>query len=222
MGPDGALWFTEGVNYDEIGQITTEGAITRFPLLPGSSPQGIATGPDGALWFTEQRANKIGRITPAGSVTEFPIPTAASFPRGIAAGPDGALWFTEANKIGHITTDGAITEFDVPSARSNPLAITAGPDGAMWFTEEVGNKIGRITTPAPPVPTSKRQCKRGGWRDFSGFKNQGRCIAFVKRQARQACVAERAKIGRPAFRAKYGKGNLKRRALRRCIRLTSA
>jgi hypothetical protein len=28
-------------------------------------------------------------------------------------------------------------------------------------------------------PTSKADCKRGGWRDFPEFKNQGQCIAFV-------------------------------------------
>lgn len=31
----------------------------------------------------------------------------------------------------------------------------------------------------PDVPTSKGQCKHGGWRDFPQFKNQGRCVAFV-------------------------------------------
>ena len=29
---------------------------------------------------------------------------------------------------------------------------------------------------APPLPTSKEDCKNGGWRQF-GFKNQGRCVA---------------------------------------------
>lgn len=32
----------------------------------------------------------------------------------------------------------------------------------------------------PPAPTSKAQCKDGGWQQF-GFKNQGQCIAFVNR-----------------------------------------
>src|SRR6266478_1473060 len=39
-----------------------------------------------------------------------------------------------------------ITEFPVPTTASEPLGITAGPDGALWFTENIGNKIGRITT----------------------------------------------------------------------------
>jgi hypothetical protein len=43
-----------------------------------------------------------------------------------------------------------------------PEGIATGPDGALWFTESIGNRIGRITTPAitptstptaPTVPT---------------------------------------------------------------------
>jgi hypothetical protein len=36
-----------------------------------------------------------------------------------------------------------------------------------------------VVVDAPPLPTSKEQCKKGGWRDFPQFKNQGQCIAFV-------------------------------------------
>jgi hypothetical protein len=36
-----------------------------------------------------------------------------------------------------------------------------------------------VVTDAQPFPTSKEQCKNGGWRDFPQFKNQGECIAFV-------------------------------------------
>jgi hypothetical protein len=30
-----------------------------------------------------------------------------------------------------------------------------------------------------PLPTSKRECKQGGWRRFGVFKNQGDCVSFV-------------------------------------------
>ena len=33
---------------------------------------------------------------------------------------------------------------------------------------------------APPLPTSKDQCKDGGWRNFPKFKNQGDCVSFVE------------------------------------------
>lgn len=32
---------------------------------------------------------------------------------------------------------------------------------------------------AVPFPSSKEQCKNGGWRRFPGFKNQGDCVSFV-------------------------------------------
>jgi uncharacterized protein (TIGR03437 family) len=63
------------------------------------------------------------------------------------------MWFTDggANNIGRITADGkTFNEFPVPTVGANPLWIAPGPDGALWFVEQVGNKIGRVTTPATP------------------------------------------------------------------------
>ncbi len=67
QGPDGALWFTEGLS-NKIGRITTAGTITEFSIPKRDhnkfpSPTGITQGPDGALWFTEHNGNRIGRIT---------------------------------------------------------------------------------------------------------------------------------------------------------------
>ena len=73
-GPDGALWFTENAA-DQIGRITTAGAVTEYPVTtPSSGPLVLAAGPDGALWFTENAANQIGRITTSGAVSEYAIP----------------------------------------------------------------------------------------------------------------------------------------------------
>jgi hypothetical protein len=33
---------------------------------------------------------------------------------------------------------------------------------------------------APVRPTSKDQCKNGGWQTFAVFKNQGDCVSFVE------------------------------------------
>ena len=38
----------------------------------------------------------------------------------------------------------------------------------------------RPCTDFPVVPTTESQCKKGGWRSFDRFKNQGQCIRFVK------------------------------------------
>ena len=50
---------------------------------------------------------------------------------------------------------------------------------------------------------------------------QGQCVAFVVKQARQDCVAERTKIGLVAFRNKYGLGRYHVRALIRCVNRAS-
>jgi hypothetical protein len=36
-----------------------------------------------------------------------------------------------------------------------------------------------VVTDTKPVPTSKDECKHGGWRSFGVFKNQGDCVSFV-------------------------------------------
>jgi hypothetical protein len=37
-----------------------------------------------------------------------------------------------------------------------------------------------VVTDSHAFPTSKEQCKKGGWASF-GFRNQGQCVAFVER-----------------------------------------
>jgi hypothetical protein len=45
-----------------------------------------------------------------------------------------------------------------------------------------GSPVGvpSASAPAPPEPTSKQDCMDGGWANFTGFSNQGLCIAWVE------------------------------------------
>jgi hypothetical protein len=36
-----------------------------------------------------------------------------------------------------------------------------------------------VVVDASPLPTSKDECKNGGWRTHGAFKNQGDCVSFV-------------------------------------------
>lgn len=141
--------------HDGIGRITTDGAVTEFPLRgPEEGTRAIAAitaGPDGALWFSE--AGAIGRITTTGQVTEFP--GEGLEPAGITAGPDGAIWFIKApDRIGRLDPrTGSVTDFSVPGEPfmangSGEMSdqIIAGPDGALWFTHFLAGTIGRIAT----------------------------------------------------------------------------
>jgi hypothetical protein len=61
-----------------------------------------------------------------------------------------------------------------------PTAPGVDPDFNVFpdFTNETGDVV---VTDAQPFPTSKDQCRDGGWRNFPQFKNQGLCVAFVER-----------------------------------------
>ena len=87
-GPGGDLWFGYTVSnlklpdfksQNFIGQVTTAGAVTLFPISSYGphTPllDSIAAGSDGNLWFTEGPGKKIvfGRMLPSGVVTRFPI-----------------------------------------------------------------------------------------------------------------------------------------------------
>lgn len=154
-GPNGDIWFTDGVN-DKIVRITRSGNVTLFDLPPfGQLTGSITSGPDGNIWATKAFNGRILRITPEGVVTEFSV--GMDSPGRITTGPDGNLWFTASNLIGRMTTDGKLTTFPLPTANATPVGITTAPDGNLWFVETGANQIGRITTAGIitefPVPT---------------------------------------------------------------------
>lgn len=57
-------------------------------------------------------------------------------------------------------------------------------DGYLFGSSEHAGTQQLVVTCLPQLPTSKEQCKEGGWRDFAAFKNQGQCVAFVERRPR--------------------------------------
>ena len=90
---------------------------------------------------------------------------AGNSPLGIAITSDGrSLYAANAG-------DSTVSQYAVGAggllAPRSPATV---PTGA--------NPVQIALTPVRRVPTSKEQCKNGGWRQF-GFKNQGQCVSFV-------------------------------------------
>jgi hypothetical protein len=59
--------------------------------------------------------------------------------------------------------------------------------GATWSPVAfAGSTDFAFKTYVEPRPTSKQQCKKGGWRQFRNpsFKNQGQCVKFVNHQGK--------------------------------------
>jgi hypothetical protein len=71
--------------------------------------------------------------------------------------------------------------FDVISIERSPTDCS--PGGPTQF-EDFVQSGDIVVTEAPPLPTSKDQCKGGGWRAYGVFKNQGDCVSFVATRGR--------------------------------------
>jgi hypothetical protein len=64
-----------------------------------------------------------------------------------------------------------------------PADCSSFPPGGQIFPLSQNSPLAPgdiVVTDAQPFPTSRDQCKNGGWQQF-GFANQGLCIAFVER-----------------------------------------
>jgi virginiamycin B lyase len=73
-GPDGAMWYCNGIPEGSIGRIDYNGKVTNTYPGAGPDPYSIVAGPDGAMWFTLAYTSGIGRITT--SESDFVVPFA--------------------------------------------------------------------------------------------------------------------------------------------------
>jgi streptogramin lyase len=142
-GPDGNLWFIDGVygfsnSNERVGRITPDGNVTEFSIDNNTATQlyNITTGPDGNLWMlairTPNRTNEdqlvVIRMTPNGDYTVFGAFLGHDFEdfvsnvSPVVAGPDGNLWYTASfysgpltgSIVGRITPTGDVTNFNFP------------------------------------------------------------------------------------------------------------
>jgi DNA-binding beta-propeller fold protein YncE len=161
-----------------VFQFTAAADGTLSPKSPPSAPAGadpfeIALAPDGLSAYVTNSAE-------SGTVLQFAVAAdgtltprspsavpAGTFPLGIAITRDGTSVY--AANAGSNSISQYAVRADGTLAPRSPATVAAGL-----------NPLEIAVSPPPRVPTSKEQCKRGGYRQF-GFKNQGQCVAFVER-----------------------------------------
>jgi hypothetical protein len=113
-----------------------------------------------------------GRVTGTKSLSEGQV--ASCFQEGSAvrvSAPDNFIAFYTATSTGTDQVTG------ISSVTINGL-LGSPPD---FFEERFGTSCqGLCQNPGLPPPTSKSQCRHGGWKVFGTmFKNQGDCVSFV-------------------------------------------
>ncbi|HEY1349191.1 MAG TPA: hypothetical protein VGF67_06170 [Ktedonobacteraceae bacterium] len=137
-GPRGSLWFLADAPAG-IGQITTAGKLSQFPLPRSIGGNELMAGPDGNLWFSTDQGitQQIGRMLPDGHTTLFSLGRTCSIQQ-IASDGYGSLVFTamETNLIGFMTVQGKVSKmFPLPQADVYPLALATVKPGEYWFAE---------------------------------------------------------------------------------------
>jgi DNA-binding beta-propeller fold protein YncE len=150
------------------------GALSLMDQAFVGNPGGVEVSPDGkSVYATTYDSETDGSVSQfdvgsGGTLSPKSPPTLAARDGaiGMAVSPDGeSLYVTNQNSNN-------VSQYDVSAGGNlspkNPATVAAGRGPTAV-----------AVSPLARVPTTKEQCKHGGWRQF-GFKNQGQCIRFVK------------------------------------------
>jgi streptogramin lyase len=164
-GPDGALWFNEQTGF-AIGQITTTGAVTEFPVprapysADGDGPTTIVSS-GGNLWTLANVGSTIDAISTAGAVTQLYANLSQSA-TNLAPDSAGGVWAASLAGAGGGSVSGGLFRVDPPdgairnyrnpqfTGQFQPVPLLAGPNGTAWFADggtaisEINN-AGKIT-----------------------------------------------------------------------------
>jgi virginiamycin B lyase len=138
LGPDGAMWFTDG-NVPGVGRIDSHGAVIEYTkgLPSGALPYSIVNGTDGNLWFSDAKG-AIGSITPSGKIRETSVlgVTNGGVPLGIAAARDGTIWAVvigPPSVLVRIRPSGNLSVIPIPKAYEADGSLAADANGALWM-----------------------------------------------------------------------------------------
>jgi hypothetical protein len=83
---------------------------------------------------------------------------------------------------------------------TNPYTCSHRPDSALDTNTDGDFTVIDAQPPPTSLPTSKDQCKNGGWKTFGVFKNQGDCVSFVATGGKKPAGQEAGIAGRSSAR----------------------
>jgi hypothetical protein len=149
----------EGIAFDRSGTLWGSLSARGAAGTPGLYRIDPATG--GAT-FVAPILNSSG-APPSGGVVSLQFACDGSLYGGTATGitaPDGGRLVTIDPATGVFSFVGSVS------------ATTGNSLGALAFQD------------SRCLPTTKEECKKGGWRTFGVFKNQGDCVSFVASRGR--------------------------------------
>ena len=175
LSPDGRNVYASSIPNLTLSQysVGNGGALTfQMAVNSGPGPLAVAITPDGkSIYVTNAFANAVRQFS-VGTDGALSVKSPATVQSGVSA--DGVA-VSPDGKSAYVTSinDNTVWQYDI-----DPQSGTLVPKSPATVATGEG-PIGIAVSPLPRVPTSKEQCKNGGWRNFPQFTNQGQCIVFV-------------------------------------------
>jgi DNA-binding beta-propeller fold protein YncE len=176
VSPDGGSVYVTNFFSNDVSQYDVGAGGALSPKSPatvttGSGAVHLAVGPDGGSVYVTNRLSVSQYDVSAGGALSPKSPATVATggsSSGVAVSPD--------NHSVYVTNgfDDSVFQYDVGAG-----GVLTPKSPATVATGDVPGVV--AVRPAPQVPTSKEQCKNGGWRNFPQFKNEGQCITFVNR-----------------------------------------
>jgi YVTN family beta-propeller protein len=165
--PDGTRAYVTNFVSNSVSVIETATNAVTATIRVGVEPYyGVAITPDGTrAYVTNEGSNSVSVIKTATNKVVKTIPVGI-VPAGIAITSDGSR--------AYVANEGFSDFVSVIDIKANTVVATI-PVGV--------NPFGVAITPVQ-APTSKEQCKNGGYKKFGSpagpFKNQGQCVSYVE------------------------------------------
>jgi DNA-binding beta-propeller fold protein YncE len=183
--PDGKSAYVANFTSGDVSQYTIDPYTGELspktpPRIAGAAGlTGVAVTPDGRSAYVSGFSRTVlqydidpvgGKLSPK---TPASVPT-GYYSTGVAVNPDGHSAYVADQGV--VRPPGDVSQYSIDPrsgalSPKTPARVTAGGTGAPQAIA-----IG----PFPRVPSTKDQCKRGGWHNFPQFKNQGECVTFVE------------------------------------------
>jgi 6-phosphogluconolactonase (cycloisomerase 2 family) len=151
-------------------------------VAAGDFPIDLAVSPNGESVYVANEGTSDFDIPTEGNVSQYDVGA------GGKLSPKSPGTVAVSDNPDRDTLEGVAVSPDAKSVyvtnltRNTVSQLDVGPGGALTPKSPAtvaGGGSPEGVAVGPGAPTSKDQCKHGGWRNFPQFKNQGQCIAFV-------------------------------------------
>ena len=173
-----------GTGSDHLATIDkTTGAATVIGPFGVEGMEGIAFDSSGTLWgsrrvFAQQGTPGLYRINPATGTATSVGPTVDASGTPLAVGVVSLQFACDGTLYGGTGHSGVISEPD--GGRLVTIDPATGVFTRVGSARAAIRSLGALAFQDPRcLPSSKEECKNGGWRNFEAFRNQGDCVSFV-------------------------------------------